>query len=195
MNSSFTHDEQSYYLRKPVQEDMPYVTSMMNEAFSIWSYLGRGSQSEEIISLFMLEDGFLVFSQEDDSVCGTICMREAQIKISDGEIYVNRAHRVDHATLFDVNEITTLIQNKKFHYLYGLSVKPELAKSGLGRAIAYHVMKESQQAGFDGVMLETGKDTGWLVELYQREGFKIIGEGVLEGANVRTVIMLKLYHL
>jgi len=191
VGTQFVHNDQTYEIRKPHKEDLPLLANMINTAYAMWNHLGRGEQSQETIESFLMQDGLVVHQAKTGKPCGTLCMRDAAPEIKGNKIFIHRAERIDEATLLEPEKTALSFQGKKFAGFYGLSVDPSLARSGLGLSILTHCFYKIQSAGFDGVLLETGKDTGWLVAWYERLGCKMIGEGLLHGTDIRTVMMVK----
>ncbi len=191
IGTQFVHNNQKYDIKEFRKEDLLFLTNMINAAFAMWCHLGRGLQSPETIESYLSNDGFIIHNADTGISCATVCLKEADPKIEGDQICIKRAQRLDEATLFEPAKITRDFKGKKFVYFYCLSVDPSLARSGLGKAILEHCFHIIQSAGYDGMMLETGKETGWLVKWYERLGFQTIGEGILPNTNVRTVMMVK----
>jgi len=180
----------SLQFRAATVNDLPRLTQLFNAAFAMWSGLGIREMTPEQVELYLLEDCQLVFDAQTSAVIASICAREVEPKIKSGEIFVERSNKTDSAKLFDEAGTLKVIKGKRILYLYGLAVDPRLVKKGLGYAVGEAIHDYAVTSGYDSLMLETGKDTDWLVDWYKREGFEVIGEGRLK-SGTDTVMMLK----
>lgn len=156
----------------------------------MWAGIGIREMTPEQIELYILEDCQVVMDAKSNALIASICVRDVQPKIENGEIFVERSNKTDSAKLFDEARTRKTIKGRRILYFYGLAVDPRLAKKGLGRAILQAIHEYAAAEGFYGLMLETGKETGWLAEWYKRQGFEVIGEGLLK-SGTHTVMMLK----
>lgn len=190
--TSFTHEGHAYQIRAAQKSDLLKLTDLFNGAFSMWKNIGIAKRTPEEIERYSFEDCQVVIDSDSGEMTASFCVREAQPKIVNGEILVERSHKTDSAKLLDEERVKSTILGKRFLYLYGLTVDPRLAKQGLGLAIGKVIYVSAMAEGYNGFMLETGKDTGWLVEWYKRIGFEVIGEG-LSKTGTRTVMMVRVF--
>lgn len=175
--------------RKAVDGDVEAVAACMRAAFKMWEPIGYdlSALNAETVRSFLLKDGY-VAEDERQRIIGSVSINFTRPRVDGREMHVSRAHRTDTTALLEPSQSEFLSRNT-FAYFYSLAVDPECAKMGLGKKCLGFVEDEAARHGCRGILLETGKRTGWLVEWYERSGFKLIGTFVR--GSVPVVFMLK----
>lgn len=175
--------------RRAIDSDVEDVAKLMRAAFSMWESVGfdPSGLSEAAVRTFLLKDGY-VAEDANEGITAAICINFSRPRTSGNDMHVARAHRTDTTILLEPSK-TEYFSTNTFAYIYSLAVAPEHARMGIGRESLRFAEKEALKHGCCGLLLETGKRTGWLVEWYEREGFKLIGNSVR--ASEPIVFMLK----
>jgi ribosomal protein S18 acetylase RimI-like enzyme len=155
----------------------------------MWEPIGfdTAGLTEAVVRSFLLKDGY-VAEKEHNRIVGVVCINFARPQISGDALRVPRAHRIDTTVLLEPSR-TKYFSANTFAYFYSLAVAPEYVNMGVGLKILRFVESEAVEHGCSGILLETGRRTGWLIEWYESAGFRLIGNFV-RGAEP-IVFMLK----
>lgn len=70
-------------------------------------------------------------------------------------------------------------------------VEPGLQGSGIGKALLLHCEQRAREEGASEIALDTSEKALHLIEMYQRWGYRLVGETQWDGVNYRSVIMSK----
>jgi ribosomal protein S18 acetylase RimI-like enzyme len=175
--------------RKAVDKDVTAAAALMRSAFKMWEPIGYNAAglTEAVVRSFFVRDGY-VAQDEDNKLAGCVCINFTKPQISGKEMRVSRAHRIDTTELMDPTQ-ADFFSESTFAYFYSLAIDPACSKRGLGRTSLQFVEDQAMQRRCGGILLETGKRTGWLVDWYERSGFRLIGEFIRDSEPL--VFMLK----
>jgi ribosomal protein S18 acetylase RimI-like enzyme len=175
---------------KITADSLEQATAVVQRAFAMWADSGFKPQSAELVASYLLPDGYAAVDSSQQ-VIATFCVRDARPQLEADTVAIRRAHRLDRARLYSKDGFRRLVTDKSFVYFYGFAVDPLHGRAGLGKALLAELEQAIKKLGYHGLMLETGKDSRWLVEWYERLGFEVIGESDPEISPARTVMMLK----
>jgi ribosomal protein S18 acetylase RimI-like enzyme len=185
-----THRGETLRAEKILPSRVEEAAGVLNRAFAIWADAGFKPHSIELATSYLLPDGYAVIDS-NNQIVGTFCVREARPRLEGDTVVIGRAHRVDRAKLHDKERFLGFTRHRSLIYCYGFSVDPERGKAGLGRALLRGFERTAIRSGHHGFMLETAKESTWLVDWYKKLGFEVVGES--EQASPRTIMMLKMF--
>ncbi|MCP5464759.1 MAG: hypothetical protein H7A33_07035 [Deltaproteobacteria bacterium] len=189
-NKEFIHQGKTFVIKEAQDTDLDQIVESLNQTYSIWKHLGIQGFNRDKVKSYMNEDGMLVWSQSDKKFCGALCLRDAQIELIGNIIHVHRATRIDKAKINDPDFYYKKIQNRKIVYGYSLAIFPEFSKTGVGLSFIDFCWQIFKSKGYEGGLLETAKESDWLIEWYKKLGFKIIAESSEPRLGVTTVMMM-----
>ena len=186
-------------MRAATEADLEETTGVINAAFATWAKEGvdpgfRATQSVELVRSFLLEDGCVAATCEG-KIIATFCVRDVVPEADGQKVSVCRAHQVDRSVLLPRGVRVEEFSRMKLLYPYNLAVLPEWAKKGLGRALLNLIETMAVETKCDGVLLETGINKRWLVDWYERYGFRTIGRFPFPENEAKSILMLKTLSL
>lgn len=190
LNAEFQFNNKTYKFCKPAQSHLPDIVSLINRANLTWAHLGIKDQSPQVIESYVMVDGVIICEVNSNTPCAVICVRETAPIINGEQIIIKCPHRENTATLGESKNFLNQLHHNKFLFSYSFAVEPEMAKKGFGSTMVEYCYSAINKQGYDGFMLETGKDADWLVEWYKKLGFQIIGEGTIKSLGTNTVLMV-----
>jgi ribosomal protein S18 acetylase RimI-like enzyme len=175
--------------RKAVDGDIAAAAALMRAAFKMWKAVGFKSSglTEKMVRSFLVKDGY-VAETEDQKIVASVCINIVKPQVSRDQMRVLRAHRTDTTVLAEPS-LAEYFATSTFAYFYSLAVDPGFGKIGIGQKCLEFIESEAVKHRCSGILLETGKRTGWLVEWYERSGFRVIGNFTRQGEPV--IFMLK----
>lgn len=195
IEASIDFHGQRVTVRAATETDLEETTRVINAAFATWAKEGvdvgfRATQSVELVRSFLLEDGRVATTCEG-KIIATFCVREVVPEVEGQKVSVCRAHKVDRSVLLPQEMRGEEFSRMKLLYPYNLAVLPEWAKKGLGRALLKLIETMAVESKCDGVLLETGINNRWLVDWYERCGFRTIGRFPFPENEAKSIFMLK----
>lgn len=109
-----------------------------------------------------LEEGSLYVAEQDDEICASIIINQAQ-PAEYGKIHWPCAAKPEEVLVIHL-----------------LCVKPTKARQGLGKQLVQFAQEEAKRRGCKAVRLDTGKQNIPAVSLYQKMGFAIAGSTYMQ---------------
>ena len=174
--------------RSAQEKDVEPAARLMRAANKMWEPIGFDTSllTEKAVAGFFLRDGYV--AEQEGGIAGVACINMVEPEIAGDEMKVARAHRVDSTVLSDPSARSFLSQGV-FAYLYSLAVDPDFSKRGFGEEILKFIETKARDHGCRGLLLETAERSGWLVQWYERSGFRIVGHSSRN--SVPLIFMLK----
>ncbi len=199
MAFEFNFNGQTLRLRPAVEADVSTVTQLVRSAYAIWSEAGIevGSplrQTDDITRSYLLDNGFVV-TLPNGQIIGTVSLEPAQIEIVGADVSVVRRGKRDTYSFSSGKYKREDFASTNYVYLYRLAVDRKYARGGLGRRIMDAVGAHMQAAGSQGIVLDTQRNTEWLYQWYQRQGFETLGDSrPTSPHDPVTVLMLRVFQ-
>lgn len=159
------HAGKTYTLRPATLEDVPTLRLLLNAAYKELADLGLNYTA----------------TYQDEN--------ETRKQIRDYRVFVLVEGTRIIATINARDE--NWFSGLRSLYLGKFAVWPELKRQGLGMILFNYAEKIALSEGYQSVQLDTAKPATHLVELYQRLGYKIIGETHFEGKTYDSWIFEK----
>jgi len=159
------HQGQTYTLRSAVKEDAPALRKLLNTAYKELADLGlnyTATYQDEAETRKQIENYRVFVLFAEDELIATINAREE-------------------------NWFT----NRKSLYVGKFAVQPHLKGKGLGALLMKFIEDTAKTENYESVQLDTAKPAEHLVNLYQRAGYKVIGETHFEGKTYDSWIFEK----
>lgn len=174
--------------RRCVVEDFDEVGAIIADAYAIWASYGFvvTRPAHEQLAKYLLKDGWVFEHPDTHEVIGVVCLTEANQKVSKKKCEIHLPHKSVETNLSeDVNG--------RYMFFYTLAVAPKYGKSSYGRQILDWIEEKAKNEMYEGLLLETGRDTTWLCEWYLKLGFSVIGHSEENSKRPPTVLMIKTF--
>lgn len=159
------HGDQSYTLRSAIAEDAPALRWLLNAAYKELADMGLNYTA----------------TYQDEA--------ETRRQIETHRVYVLLAG-TDLVATIKISEENWFTQLRSM-YLGKFAVRPDLKGQGLGMLMMKHAEQIAKTENYESIQLDTAKPAHHLVNLYQRIGYKIIGETHFEGKTYDSWIFEK----
>jgi ribosomal protein S18 acetylase RimI-like enzyme len=112
-------------------------------------------------------------------------------RMKTGQVFIlKKQNQIVATILFSQKNYFT---NKKTAYVGQFAVLPTLKRQGLGSYLMDHCERLAQQQGYEGLQLDTAIPATHLVKMYEKRGYKIVGETHWEGKTYHSYIFEKLF--
>lgn len=112
-------------------------------------------------------------------------------RMNSGQVFILKKQNQIVATILYSKK--NYFTNKNTAYVGQFAVLPELKRQGLGTYLMDHCEQLAQRQGFDGLQLDTAIPATHLVKMYEKRGYKIVGETHWEGKTYRSYIFEKIF--
>lgn len=156
---------EEFYLRPVKESDISAIRLLVNSAYKELADMGlnyTATYQDETITRDRIRKGRAFVLVKNDEIVGTV--------------------------LFTIENHFT---NKKSGYISQLAIKPTLKKSGLGTILMNFCEDLARIQGLETIQLDTAKPAMHLVNWYQKQGYKIVGETKWEGKTYESWIFEK----
>jgi predicted N-acetyltransferase YhbS len=182
-----------FSVRPAIALDVPKVTRLIHDAFSIWKEQGLDlapmHQTDAQTAVHLIGQGYVAVNSEGE-LAGTFSLDEGAVRrIRKAKIrFMEDGATIDYSRISDA---MAPLPSGRLLVFKKAAVRRDAANSGLGSELYALAEKTGRENGYSGMVLETAKAAGWLYDWYVRLGFKPIGSYRYPGSQVDTILMIK----
>lgn len=167
MLEEFNRNGQKIILRQSVDQDIPALRVLVNEAYKElsdrgWNY--TATYQDEEVTRKRIEKGQAFVLEIDQKIVATI--------------------------LYSIENYHT---KRRTAYVGQFAVHPTLKKSGLGSILMDYCERLAKQQNLEGIQLDTAQPAKHLVDWYLKRGYVIVGETHWEGKTYDSYVFEKLF--
>lgn len=133
----------------------------------------RKAQSDDLIDLAVLFDGYRVFYEKDTDIKGAHAFLSERMSSKDSEIFVAENADGQLSGFVQLYPLFSSTRMKKLWLLNDLYVDPKSRGQGVSKGLINMGKELVKQTNACGMFLETGKSNMIGNKLYPKTGFKI----------------------
>jgi N-acetylglutamate synthase-like GNAT family acetyltransferase len=164
-NKTIFHRGDEFFLRLVQESDIPAIRMLVNAAYKELSDMGLNYTA----------------TYQDEAI--------TKDRISKGRAFVlEKDHEIIGTALFSAQNYFT---GRKSGYVSQLAIQPALKRSGLGTVLMNFCEDLAKAEEFEADQLDTAKPALHLVNWYQKQGYKIVGETKWDGKTYESWIFEK----
>ncbi len=192
-------------IRKAVPEDAPEVAELLIEAAHGFIEDSMGGGGEKLHrNIFKHSGGFMnyknCFIAEADGKTAGMMMIYSGAQKKEGNMK-NTILFLRYLSLSLLSHLGVLLRSDTFPffspkeselYLHGIAVYPSFRSRGVGRALLAHLDNYGKELGLTNIMLAAETNNTRAIELYQREGYSIEGDGMSFQTKVKNYYFYRL---